>query len=305
MHFKEEITLNSIVSYPERGDGGSNAYRGNCSPKLIEDIIDQYQLHSLSDYMMGSGTAADVCRAKNIPGRFLDLRYGFDMLSMDIPDRPENIFWHPPYHDIVVYSDGMYSAQEIVRKYGFDPRTHDLSRCRSWDDFTRKLDFCCLKQFTALEKGGRMFLLLGDIKRQRRLYSMLLNVAKPGTVEQVIIKAQHNCTSDSRRYSGHFVRIVHEYLLVLRKDSALVFDIQLPHTTKGDVRDMRHVTWRDIVAAVLEEANGPMALPEIYERIDGHRRCTGNPHWRDKIRQILHESPLFTAVSRGVYKYAG
>ena len=60
-----------------------------------------------------------------------------------------------------------------------------------------------------------------------------------------------------------------------------------------------------IVAAVLEEANAPMALPEIYERIDGHRRCTGNPHWRDKIRQILHESPLFTAVSRGVYKYAG
>lgn len=230
--------MNSIVSYPERGEGGSNAYRGNCSPKLIEDIIDQYQLRSLSDYMMGSGTAADVCRAKNIPGRFLDLRYGFDMLSMDIPDRPENIFWHPPYHDIVVYSDGMYSAQEIVRKYGFDPRTHDLSRCRTWEDFTEKMNFCCLKQFTALEKGGRMFLLLGDIKRQRCLYSMLLNVAKPGTVEQVIIKAQHHCMSDSRRYSGNFVRIVHEYLLVLRKDSALIFDIQLPHNAKGDVRDM-------------------------------------------------------------------
>ena len=31
--------LTSIVSYPERGEGGNNRYRGNCSPKLIEDLI--------------------------------------------------------------------------------------------------------------------------------------------------------------------------------------------------------------------------------------------------------------------------
>lgn len=31
--------LTSIVSYPERGTGGNNRYRGNCSPKLIEDLI--------------------------------------------------------------------------------------------------------------------------------------------------------------------------------------------------------------------------------------------------------------------------
>ena len=27
--------ISSIVSYPERGEGGDNRYRGNCSPKLI------------------------------------------------------------------------------------------------------------------------------------------------------------------------------------------------------------------------------------------------------------------------------
>lgn len=31
--------LTSIVSYSERGEGGNNRYRGNCSPKLIEDLI--------------------------------------------------------------------------------------------------------------------------------------------------------------------------------------------------------------------------------------------------------------------------
>ena len=32
---KPNRNLTSIVSYPERGTGGNNRYRGNCSPKLI------------------------------------------------------------------------------------------------------------------------------------------------------------------------------------------------------------------------------------------------------------------------------
>ena len=38
-HSKPMRPLTSIVSYPERGEGGDNRYRGNCSPKLIEDLI--------------------------------------------------------------------------------------------------------------------------------------------------------------------------------------------------------------------------------------------------------------------------
>ena len=91
--------MKSIVSYPERGADGKNNYRGNCSGKLIEDIIDQYKIKSLSDYMVGSGTTEDVCRRLNVPGTFLDLNRGFDMLEMDIPERAQSIFWHPPYDD--------------------------------------------------------------------------------------------------------------------------------------------------------------------------------------------------------------
>lgn len=89
----------SVVSYPERGNGGRNDYRGNCSPKMIEDIINQYQLRSLNDYMVGSGTTEDVCKAMGIEHKCYDLNRGFDMMTMDIPERPENIFWHPPYDD--------------------------------------------------------------------------------------------------------------------------------------------------------------------------------------------------------------
>ena len=52
--------MQSVVSYPDRGRFGKSSYRGNCSGKLIEDIIDQYHLSSLSDFMVGSGTTEDV-----------------------------------------------------------------------------------------------------------------------------------------------------------------------------------------------------------------------------------------------------
>ena len=297
--------MRSIVSYPDRGVGGKNSYRGNCSPKLIEDIIDQYQIHALSDYMVGSGTTEDVCRANNITGTFLDLNRGFDMMAMDIPERPENVFWHPPYDNIITYSDEMYKAQDVISRYGFDPRVNDLSRCSGWDDFVKKMNYCCMKQFTSMEKGGRMFILMGDIKKKGKLYSMLLDIVKPGTVEQIIIKAQHNCVSDSRCYSGHFVPIVHEYLLVLRKDSPLIFNVQLTRNAKGDMRDMQGCTWRDIVAAVLEDAKRPMMLSEIYSAVEGHKRCDTNGHWREKIRQTLQRFPeTFKHIDCGVYKYA-
>ena len=58
MPFKSESyrPLTSIVSYPERGSGGNNRYRGNCSPKLIEDLIAFFKPEEICDYMCGSGT---------------------------------------------------------------------------------------------------------------------------------------------------------------------------------------------------------------------------------------------------------
>lgn len=87
--------MKSIVSYPERGEDGKNSYRGNCSGKLIEDIIAQYRLQGLSDFMVGSGTTEDVVNRLGLRGSFADLNRGYDMMTMDIPERAENVFWHP------------------------------------------------------------------------------------------------------------------------------------------------------------------------------------------------------------------
>lgn len=61
------------------------------------------------------------------------------------------------------------------------------------------MNYAMMKQFSALENGGRMAVLMGDIKKKGRLYSMLAEIVKPGTLENIIIKAQHNCFSGSGR----------------------------------------------------------------------------------------------------------
>lgn len=61
-----ENRLTSIVSYPERGTGGNNRYRGNCSPKLIEDLIGFFKPAEICDYMCGSGTTQDAAHTMGI-----------------------------------------------------------------------------------------------------------------------------------------------------------------------------------------------------------------------------------------------
>lgn len=295
----------SVVSYPDRDNRfGNNNYRGNCSGRLIEDIIDQYQIKQLSDYMVGGGTTEDVCKSKNVPGTFLDLNRGFDMMSMEIPERAENVFWHPPYGQMITYSDVMYSADQIIQKYHFDPRINDLSRAKDWNDFVKKMNYCMMKQFASIEKGGRMFVLMGDWKQKGRLYSMLSDIIKPGTLEQIIIKMQHNCVSERNSYANrNFVPICHEYLMVVKKDVSLIIPVSLPKAGTIDLRDTG-VTWRDLVASVLEDAGRPLKLSEIYDAIEGHKKAESNRFWKEKIRQTLQLWKGFHHVSEGVWSMA-
>lgn len=297
--------MQSIVSYPDRGPYGRNDYRGNCSGLLIKDIISQYKLHGLSDFMVGSGTTEDVVREAGIRGSFADLNRGYDMMTMDIPERAENIFWHPPYHDMIVYSGSQYSDADVLRRFGFDPKVNDLSRCRDWDDFVRKLNYCMLKQFAALEKGGRMFTLVGDMKRNRRLYSMLCDILKPGTLEQVIIKAQHNCVSSGTQYSSYnFVPIVHEYLIVTRKDAGLIIPVAFGRREDYDMRRFAGQSWRDLIMGVLQENGGQMTLDEVYDAVKDSNKAGRNPHWKEKVRQTLQDVRRFTRTARGCYTVA-
>lgn len=297
--------ISSIVSYPERGEGGDNRYRGNCSPKLIEDLIGFFRPSEICDYMCGSGTTKAAAEAMGIQSHCYDLHSGFDITANDIPERSEFTFWHPPYWDIVIYSGKMYNAGEVERRYGYDPRKTDLSRIRSWDQFVAAMNNAMLKQYAALEKGGRMAVLMGDIKRKGKLYSMLAEIVKPGTLENILIKTQHNCVSDRTAYSGNFIPIVHEYVMIVRKDNALTWPILLTVKRKADIRDMSGATWKDIVASVLEEEKTAIPLSELYERIEPYAKAKANSHWKEKVRQTLQLHPqMFTRIREGVWGMA-
>ena len=147
--------LTSIVSYPERGDGGDNRYRGNCSPKLIEDLIGFFKPREICDYMCGSGTTKAAADKAGIRSHLYDLHSGFDIMNCDIPERPEFVFWHPPYWDIIQYSDVMYRASDVMQKYGYDPKRLDLSRIESWDDFVKAMNYAMMKQFACRDRKAR------------------------------------------------------------------------------------------------------------------------------------------------------
>ena len=297
----------SILSFAKRGNDGKASYRGNCSGYVIEALINQYDIKEISDYMCGSGTTEDVAKRMNIVSHCYDLNRGFDLLNDEIKEVGQrHIFWHPPYYDAIIYSDYQYKAQDIIDKYHFDPRKSDLSRCNSWEDFIKKLNYCTMKQFASLDKGGRLYILMGDIKKKGICYSMLSDIVKPGNIENILIKEQHNCVSSKKRYSNNnFIPITHEYLLILRKDEPLIIRFSMPVYKTTDLRDIRCSTWKQIIYEVMKHGNKTSyTIEELYETVRYHRKAKNNAHVREKIRQILNQNSEFVSISRGIWKIA-
>lgn len=294
--------MKSVVSYPERGSGGSNRYRGNCSPKLITDLIDHFKIDDICDYMAGSYTTAAAATEKGIPSHCYDLNHGFDLLTMDLPQQSEFTFWHPPYWDIIKYSDHMYSSKDIMEKYNIDSNKSDLSQAESWEDFVQKQNFCMMKLFANLDKGGRLAVLCGDIRKKGKLYSQPMSLVLPGTLESIVIKEQHNCWSDHRSYSGNFIPIVHEYLLIMKKEQLLFIPFSYRKESHIDIRDAKMASWRNILIETMQSIGREVELSELYLALEGHKKTTQNRHWKEKIRQTLLLHDCFIQVKRGVWR---
>ena len=152
-----------------------------------------------------------------------------------------------------------------------------------------------------------MGILMGDVRRKGVFKSMLTDIVKPGQLEQIIIKMQHNCVSDGRSYAHkNFVPLVHEYIMVLKKLSPYLIDFSLPQRYETDIRDSKSATWKDVIMAVMHKVGtGDMGV--IYAEIEGNKKTNTNPHWKDKVRQelqMLRAKGLVKNVERGVWAVA-
>ncbi len=275
------MLTSTIASYPNRGSYGNNKWRGNCSGLLIKDLLEFFKPKRVFDPMVGSGTTKEVCHELGIKNVCLDLNPewgGFDVLNDEIPMSSDFIFWHPPYHNIIQYSG---------KQWGNEPDPRDLSRCETYQEFIQKINQVQAKLISSLRKGGRIAILVGDVKRKGRLYSIQKDMDWYGSPEQVVIKTQHNCSSDNINYSGKFIPIAHEYLLIFKRDDCYLLPCTVVRQVNIDLRQKTKLTWRDIVKDAMEALGGKARLNMLYNELAGHAKTKGNQNWQAKIRQTL------------------
>lgn len=292
----QQALQGSIWSFPDRGPWGDSSYRGNCSGHIIRELLMFYQPKKFLEVFAGSGTGRDVARSLGITNSIhLDLRPefgGWNALIDEIPRGMDFCFSHPPYFDMVIYSGNMWG----------EANSNDLSRCKDYSEFIKKLNLINEKIYNALVNGGRHAILVGDYKKKGRMISIQKDMAWFGDLEYHIIKAQHNTVSGRKTYTGKFIPTSHEHLLIFRKNQIWYMPVRVTKLIDSDIRTRTIATWRDLVQGALEELGGQGSLQEIYTLLKGAKKAQKNKFWREKIRQTLQINKNFAQVERGVWR---
>jgi tRNA G10 N-methylase Trm11 len=122
------------------------------------------------------------------------------------------ILTHPPYADIIKYSEG-----KIVE---------DLSSIHDIDAFCDEMEKVAKELYRVLKKGKYCAILIGDTRRNKMYQPMAFKVMerflKQGFVlKEDIIKKQHNCKATgfwvNKSKDLNFLLIMHEHLFIFQK----------------------------------------------------------------------------------------
>lgn len=300
--------MDSIISFPIRGNGGDASYPGNAGPGTYHVLYDVTQPETASNLFSGSGTAGDVAKERGIKWRGFDLRDGFDAVRMDLLSaqgyEADVTSSHPPYWLLKKYSGN-------PKAWGDKPHPADLSHVEDLDDFYDLLHATLLNQRRATKNGGHYAMLIGDVCRnedgERRYYSlqaeMLCRMSRDEHMSMVI-KAQHNVSSGKRTYSTRYRLTGHEYLIIWRKADKSVHAL-FEDLYKAQVRRSRG-TWKALVISSLRDLGGVAPLGDLYGHIaeEAPEKVRGNGHYKAKVRQTLNTDPFFASDERGVWRFA-
>lgn len=235
-----EMEMTTHWSFPKRGDWATHdaKWRGNWSPYIPRNLLLRYSQAGdlVLDQFAGGGTtlveakllnrniigvdvndiALNRCREK------IDFEhdcangkvylYKGDARKLDfIPnEKIDFICTHPPYADIIKYSDDL---------------DNDLSRCNV-KDFLAEMEKVAAESYRVLKSNKFCAILMGDTRKKGCMIPMSFEVMKVFqkagfTLKEIIIKEQHNCRAtgywktNSVKYN--FLLIAHEYLFVFRK----------------------------------------------------------------------------------------
>lgn len=286
--------LKSIVSYFARGKYGATDWRGNCSGLLIKDLLDFYKPDTFGDLAVGSGTAIDVAKDLGYTSAntvFNDLNPRFGGVDISAPDIDfpllDFIFFHPPYYVFPGSKMPVYSGKKQGGMWGDEVNDHDGSRIADPWEFKLWFDRCNANLYKLLRKGGRLAILMGDSRFRGQYFSMFKEMDIYGTLEQVIIKEQHNSWSNQLKYAGKFIPIAHEYLVIIRKEGPFIVPISYVRHTDKDMRKSEKITWANLIAMLLEDAGGQMRMDVLIHKMEEHPKARNNNHVAAKLRQEL------------------
>jgi DNA modification methylase len=231
----------SVWSFPERGNWATHSpnYRGNFAPQIARNIIEMYTQkgESVLDPMVGAGTTLieakllarnalgldinpeaieltkEGLRFKHHPASEQEVKVGDARdLSFLKDDSFDLVLTHPPYMNIIKYSEGKIAE--------------DLSNIGSLPKFCDEIEKIAKELLRVLKPDKYCAILIGDTRKGRHYvplsFYVMQRFLKAGFVlKEDIIKVQHNCAMTERwrpkARQGKFYLIMHEHLFVFRK----------------------------------------------------------------------------------------
>ncbi len=237
--FEQECT--TIWSFRQRGDWATHKsnYRGNWAPEVVRNLLIRYSKEGdyILDPMIGGGTTAIECKLLNRNLLALDinpnaLKITNEALAFKSKYTPkikvklndsrklsmlkdksiDFILNHPPYADIIKYSDKQIKE--------------DLSNIHDIDAFANEMEKVAKEFYRVLKTNQYCAILIGDTRRNKMYQPMAYKVMKKFLdvgfkLKEDIIKYQYNCKATgfwvNRSKDYNFLLIMHEHLFIFQK----------------------------------------------------------------------------------------
>jgi DNA modification methylase len=237
--YSSEFT--TVWSFPERGNWATHnpKYRGNFAPQIARNIIEMYSQKddTVLDPMIGGGTTLIECKLLCRNGIGIDinpqaieiakeaLKFNHHpnteqtvklgdarKLSFIKDNSIDLILTHPPYMNIIKYSDGNIAD--------------DLSNIGSLPKFCDEIEIIAKELYRVLKPDKFCAILIGDTRKSKHFVPVAFNVMQRFlnvgfVLKEDIIKVQHNCSTTgmwkNKALESKFYLIMHEHLFVFRK----------------------------------------------------------------------------------------
>lgn len=235
-----ELQMTTHWSFPQRGNWATHdaKWRGNWSPYIPRNIILRYSKEGdlILDQFAGGGTTLVEAKLLNrdiigVDINELSIERCKDKIKFDYEkakgrvriekgdarnlkfinnESIDLICTHPPYADIIKYSENING---------------DLSLLKT-KDFLIEMEKVAAESYRVLKKNKFCAILMGDTRKQGNMVPMSFEVMKifqncGFTLKEIVIKEQHNCRAtgfwktNSIKYN--FLLIAHEYLFIFKK----------------------------------------------------------------------------------------